>query len=172
MTARQRERTHVAFGERSRDHVGTADRIRHQQPDGGARQDLFGRPFRAAAAIDAVRQLHLAEHVATICAGPDDVEGSTFSLSNLGMYDVEHFIAVLNPPEAGILAVGSAREVPVIENGEVRAGLRMKATISDMALVDDHATAVERELVDQVWSIQQPAFQERLATLQQKISKH
>jgi pyruvate dehydrogenase E2 component (dihydrolipoamide acetyltransferase) len=49
---------------------------------------------------------------------PDDVEGSTFSLSNLGMYDVEHFIAVLNPPEAGILAVGSAREVPVIENGE------------------------------------------------------
>jgi enoyl-CoA hydratase len=48
--------------------------------------------------------------------------------------------------------------------------MRMKATIDDMATVVDHPTAVERELVDQVWSIQQPAFQERLAALQAKIS--
>ncbi|HET7721611.1 MAG TPA: enoyl-CoA hydratase, partial [Acidimicrobiales bacterium] len=47
---------------------------------------------------------------------------------------------------------------------------RMKATIDDMATVADHPAAVERELVDQVWSIRQPAFQERLAALQAKIS--
>jgi enoyl-CoA hydratase len=49
--------------------------------------------------------------------------------------------------------------------------MRMKATIDDMATVVDHPTAVERELVDQVWSIQQPAFQERLAALQAKITR-
>ncbi|NJN80334.1 MAG: 2-oxo acid dehydrogenase subunit E2 [Anaerolineales bacterium] len=46
---------------------------------------------------------------------PDDVDGSTFSTSNLGMYDVEDFIAIINPPEAAILAISSAREVPVVE---------------------------------------------------------
>ena len=61
---------------------------------------------------------------------PDDIEGSTFSISNLGMYDVEHFIAIINPPEAAILAVGSAREVPVVKDGQVTVGLRMKATLS------------------------------------------
>jgi enoyl-CoA hydratase len=49
---------------------------------------------------------------------------------------------------------------------------RMKATIADMAEVADHDTAVERELVDQVWSIRQPAFQERLAELQAKIARN
>ena len=61
---------------------------------------------------------------------PEDIEGSTFSVSNMGMYDVEHFIAIINPPEAAILAVGSAREVPVVKDGAVVPGLRMKATIS------------------------------------------
>ncbi len=61
---------------------------------------------------------------------PNDIEGSTFSISNMGMYDVENFFAIINPPEAAILAVGSAREVPVVENGEVKPGWRMKATIS------------------------------------------
>jgi enoyl-CoA hydratase len=48
--------------------------------------------------------------------------------------------------------------------------MRMKATIDDMAAIADHHAAVERELIDQVWSIRQPAFQERLAALQAKIS--
>jgi pyruvate dehydrogenase E2 component (dihydrolipoamide acetyltransferase) len=61
---------------------------------------------------------------------PEDIEGSTFSVSNLGMYDVESFIAIINPPEAAILAVGSAREVPVVKDGAVVPGLRMKATLS------------------------------------------
>jgi pyruvate dehydrogenase E2 component (dihydrolipoamide acetyltransferase) len=72
---------------------------------------------------------------------PADIEGSTFSISNLGMYDVENFIAILNPPEAAILAVGSAREVPVAENGELRIGWRMKATISVDHRVSDGAEA-------------------------------
>ena len=59
---------------------------------------------------------------------PDDIEGSTFTVSNMGMFDVDHFIAIINPPEAAIFAVGSANEVPVIEDGEIKPGLRMKAT--------------------------------------------
>jgi len=72
---------------------------------------------------------------------PDDIEGSTFSISNMGMFDVENFVAIINPPEAGILAVGSAREVPVVENGAVKVGWRMKATISVDHRVSDGAEA-------------------------------
>jgi pyruvate dehydrogenase E2 component (dihydrolipoamide acetyltransferase) len=72
---------------------------------------------------------------------PEDIEGSTFSISNLGMFDVESFIAIINPPEAAILAVGSAREVPVVENGEIKPGMRMKATISVDHRVSDGAEA-------------------------------
>jgi len=66
---------------------------------------------------------------------PDDIEGSTFSISNLGMYDVENFIAIINPPEAAILAVGSARQIPVVIRADgvrpdLGIGWRMKATIS------------------------------------------
>ncbi len=74
---------------------------------------------------------------------PDDIEGSTFSISNLGMYDVENFAAIINPPEAAILAVGSAREVPVAENGALKAGWRMKATISVDHRVSDGAEAAQ-----------------------------
>ena len=74
---------------------------------------------------------------------PDDIEGSTFSISNLGMYDVEHFIAIINPPEAAILAVGSAREVPVVIDGEIKPGVRMKVTISVDHRVSDGAEAAQ-----------------------------
>ncbi|MBX3035349.1 MAG: 2-oxo acid dehydrogenase subunit E2 [Anaerolineales bacterium] len=74
---------------------------------------------------------------------PDDVDGSTFSTSNLGMYDVEDFIAIINPPEAAILAISSAREVPVVENGQIKAGWRMKATISVDHRVSDGAEAAQ-----------------------------
>jgi pyruvate dehydrogenase E2 component (dihydrolipoamide acetyltransferase) len=73
----------------------------------------------------------------------DDIEGSTFSISNLGMFDVENFIAIINPPEAAILAVGSAREVPVVENGELKIGWRMKATISVDHRISDGAEAAQ-----------------------------
>jgi pyruvate dehydrogenase E2 component (dihydrolipoamide acetyltransferase) len=74
---------------------------------------------------------------------PDDIEGSTFSISNLGMYDVENFIAIVNPPEAAILAVGSAREVPVVEQGAIKIGWRMKATVSVDHRVSDGAEAAQ-----------------------------
>jgi pyruvate dehydrogenase E2 component (dihydrolipoamide acetyltransferase) len=74
---------------------------------------------------------------------PEDVDGSTFSTSNLGMYDVEDFIAIVNPPEAAILAISSAREVPVVENGELKVGSRMKATISVDHRVSDGAEAAQ-----------------------------
>jgi pyruvate dehydrogenase E2 component (dihydrolipoamide acetyltransferase) len=72
---------------------------------------------------------------------PDDIEGSTFSVSNLGMFNVEQFAAIINPPEAAILAVGAVQEVPVVSAGQVVPGLRMKATISVDHRVSDGAEA-------------------------------
>ena len=74
---------------------------------------------------------------------PDDIEGSTFTVSNLGMFDVENFGAIINPPEAGILAVGSARRVAVVEEGQIRAGWRMKVTIAVDHRVSDGAEAAQ-----------------------------
>jgi len=74
---------------------------------------------------------------------PEDVDGSTFSTSNLGMYDVEEFIAIVNPPEAAILAIGSAKETPVVVKGEIKIGSRMKATISVDHRVSDGAEAAQ-----------------------------
>jgi pyruvate dehydrogenase E2 component (dihydrolipoamide acetyltransferase) len=73
----------------------------------------------------------------------DDIEGSTFSISNLGMFDVEHFIAIINPPEAAILAVGSAKQVPVVVNGEVKVGTRMRATLSADHRITDGAEGAQ-----------------------------
>ena len=74
---------------------------------------------------------------------PDDVEGGTFTVSNLGGFDVDHFIAIINPPEAAILAIGSAREVPVVKDGQLAVGTRMKATISADHRVTDGAEAAK-----------------------------
>ncbi|MBN1562438.1 MAG: 2-oxo acid dehydrogenase subunit E2 [Anaerolineae bacterium] len=75
---------------------------------------------------------------------PDELEGSTFTVSNLGPHDVDHFIAIINPPEAGILAVGSAKKVPVVlDDGTLGVGVRMKATISVDHRVSDGAEAAE-----------------------------
>lgn len=61
---------------------------------------------------------------------PEDVEGSTFSISNLGMFDVENFAAIINPPESAILAVSSARKEAVVINDELKIAWRMKVTLS------------------------------------------
>lgn len=74
---------------------------------------------------------------------PDDIEGSTFSLSNLGMFDVDEFVAIINPPEAAILALGSAQEMVVVENGIIKTGWRMKATISVDHRISDGAEAAK-----------------------------
>ncbi len=59
-----------------------------------------------------------------------ELSGATFSISNLGMYDVEEVSAIINPPEGAILAIGSVLEKPVVEDGQLRVGRRMKMTIS------------------------------------------
>ena len=61
---------------------------------------------------------------------PHEYTGATFSISNLGMMGIESFSAIINPPEAAILAVGAIREVPVVEKGQIVVGRRMKMTLS------------------------------------------
>ena len=68
---------------------------------------------------------------------PEEYSGATFSISNLGMFGIHEFTAVINPPEAGILAVGGVEEVPVVEEGEVVIRNRMKMTMScDHRVID------------------------------------
>ena len=68
---------------------------------------------------------------------PEEFTNGTFTVSNLGMYDIENFAAIINPPEGAILAVGSIVEKPVVENGQVVAGHTMKVTMScDHRVVD------------------------------------
>jgi pyruvate dehydrogenase E2 component (dihydrolipoamide acetyltransferase) len=68
---------------------------------------------------------------------PEEYTGGTFTVSNLGMFDIEHFTAILNPPEAAILAVGSAAQVPHVENGQLVVQWRMKVTMTcDHRVID------------------------------------
>ena len=68
---------------------------------------------------------------------PQDWEGNTFTISNLGMFGIEEFTAIVNPPDACILAVGGIQQVPVVKNGEVVPGNVMKVTLScDHRVVD------------------------------------
>jgi pyruvate dehydrogenase E2 component (dihydrolipoamide acetyltransferase) len=61
---------------------------------------------------------------------PDEYTGSTFSISNLGMFGIQEFTGVINPPEAGILAVGQVQDAPVVVGGQVVVRPRMKVTMS------------------------------------------
>jgi pyruvate dehydrogenase E2 component (dihydrolipoamide acetyltransferase) len=71
---------------------------------------------------------------------PDEYTGATFSVSNLGMFDIDQFTAVINPPEAGILAVGTVVEKPVVLDGQVVARKRLRLTMSCDHRVIDGAT--------------------------------
>jgi pyruvate dehydrogenase E2 component (dihydrolipoamide acetyltransferase) len=71
---------------------------------------------------------------------PSDWEGNTFTISNLGMFGIEEFTAIINPPDACILAVGGIRETPVVRNGQIVAGHMMKVTLSCDHRVVDGAT--------------------------------
>lgn len=82
---------------------------------------------------------------------PEQMEGSTFTISNLGMFGIEEFTAIINPPNACILAVGAIRDVPVVENGEVVPGKRMKVTLSsDHRIVDGAKAAAFLNTVKQL----------------------
>lgn len=71
---------------------------------------------------------------------PQDWEGNTFTISNLGMLGIEEFTAIINPPDACILAVGAIRQVPIVKNGQVVPGNVMKVTLSCDHRVVDGAT--------------------------------
>jgi pyruvate dehydrogenase E2 component (dihydrolipoamide acetyltransferase) len=71
---------------------------------------------------------------------PSDWEGSTFTISNLGMFGIDQFTAIINPPDACILAVGGISQVPVVKNGQVVPGNVMKLTMSCDHRVVDGAT--------------------------------
>lgn len=71
---------------------------------------------------------------------PQDWEGSTFTISNLGMFGIDEFTAIINPPDACILAVGGIQQVPVVKNGAVVPGNVMKVTLSCDHRVVDGAT--------------------------------
>ena len=71
---------------------------------------------------------------------PEEYTGGTFSVSNLGMLDIDEFTAVINPPETGILAVGRMVQQPVVHQGEVAIRRRMRLTMSCDHRVIDGAT--------------------------------
>lgn len=71
---------------------------------------------------------------------PSDWEGNTFTISNLGMFGIEEFTAIINPPDACILAVGGIKDTPVVRNGQVVPGKVMKVTLSCDHRVVDGAT--------------------------------
>lgn len=75
---------------------------------------------------------------------PEDLKGATFTVSNLGPYNVDHFSAIISPPEAGIIAVGSAKKIPVVlEDGTLGVGNRMSVTISVDHRISDGAEGAE-----------------------------
>jgi pyruvate dehydrogenase E2 component (dihydrolipoamide acetyltransferase) len=82
----------------------------------------------------------LAERARSRKLKPDEYTGATFSISNLGMLGIDEFTAVINPPEAGILAVGALAEKPVAVNGALVVRRRMRVTMSCDHRVIDGAT--------------------------------
>jgi pyruvate dehydrogenase E2 component (dihydrolipoamide acetyltransferase) len=72
-----------------------------------------------------------------------ELEGGSFAISNLGMYGTDEFAAIINPPQSGILAVGAAKEQPVVENGEIKIATVMRVTLSADHRAVDGALAAE-----------------------------
>src|SRR3984885_9579642 len=81
--------------------------------------------------LDIAREARtLVERVRQRTVTPAELSGATFTVSNLGMYGVASFAAIINPPQAAILAVGELRELPVVRDGQVVPGLRMSLTLT------------------------------------------
>jgi pyruvate dehydrogenase E2 component (dihydrolipoamide acetyltransferase) len=92
--------------------------------------------------LDIAREAkRLAEAARTGKLRPEEFSGGTFTVSNLGMFDVDSFTGVINPPESAILAVGSITPTPVVEDGQVVVRDRMKVTMSSDHRAVDGATA-------------------------------
>jgi len=72
----------------------------------------------------------LAERARDARLRPEEYQGGSFTISNLGMFGVEQFSAIINPPQAAILAVGATQQKPVVENGELKVGSVLRCTLS------------------------------------------
>jgi pyruvate dehydrogenase E2 component (dihydrolipoamide acetyltransferase) len=72
----------------------------------------------------------LAERVRTAQITPPELSGATFTVSNLGMFGIDSFAAVINPPQAAILAVGAIKSRPLVRDGEIRPGQLMQVTLA------------------------------------------
>jgi pyruvate dehydrogenase E2 component (dihydrolipoamide acetyltransferase) len=82
---------------------------------------------------------------------PDEMQGNTFTISNLGMFGIEEFTAIINPPDSCILAVGAIAEKPIVKNGEIQIGNVMKVTLScDHRTVDGATGAKFLQTVQQI----------------------
>ena len=80
---------------------------------------------------------YLAEKAKTVGLSQDELDGATFTISNLGMFGVDNFTAIINPPNSAILAVGSAIKKPVVRNEQIVVGSEMSATLSlDHRVID------------------------------------
>lgn len=102
----------------------------------------------------------LAERARTGKLKPDEMSGSSFTVSNMGMFDVDNFNAIINPGESAILAVASTRKMPAVVNNEIKVRSIMKITLSvDHRLVDgvvgaEFANAVKSKLEDvELWKM-------------------
>ncbi|WP_404429440.1 2-oxo acid dehydrogenase subunit E2 [Microbacterium lacus] len=101
---------------------------------GADRMSLTGLAASVADLADRARSRKLAQH---------ELEGGSFAVSNLGMYGTQEFSAIINPPHAGILAVGAARKAPVVDGDQIVVGTLMTVTLSADHRVLDGAVAAE-----------------------------
>jgi len=85
----------------------------------------------------------LAEKATSKKLQPEEMQGNTFTISNLGMFGIEEFTAIINPPDACILAIGAIRQEPGVVNGEVKVVNKMKVTLSCDHRVVDGATGAK-----------------------------
>ncbi len=131
--------------------LGTGSIIQHAHVNVGVAVSVEGGLLTVVvrdADVKPLRQLSRegAEMVSRARSGkvkPEDIEGSTFSISNLGMYEVDEFIAIINPPEVAILAVGAAKLQPVVKEGRVETGMLMSVTLSADHRVTDGVEAAQ-----------------------------
>ncbi len=103
---------------------------------------IFDANLKGLSAISA-EAAELAERARSRRLTPEEYTGSTFSVSNLGMFGIDQFTAIINPPEVGIIAAGAMEEKPVVVNGEVTVRKRMRLTMSCDHRVVDGATGAK-----------------------------
>jgi pyruvate dehydrogenase E2 component (dihydrolipoamide acetyltransferase) len=125
------------------DRFGGADIAVAVAVDGGLLTPVVRGVDRMSLTQVAVAVAEVAERARAGKLRQDELEGGSFSVSNLGMYGVDEFSAILNPPQSGILAVAAAKPVPVVDDGVLAVGTVMTVTLSADHRVIDGAVAAE-----------------------------